>query len=100
MDEPWRIYHEEVLRRTGRSAHLLWNRDEDFREAAHRAYEVTVDRLVGHHEFVEEQAVELGKAFGRAVKVWLEQGSFDLDDLARKLEARQAAWEKREFSSF
>lgn len=100
MDEPWQIYYEELLERAESVQDQLWNRDQDLREAAHEAYEDTVNRLVEELDYDDEQAVELGKSFGRAVKTWMEEGSFDLDDLAEKLEARQAAWEEKQFSSF
>lgn len=100
MDEPWEVYYEELLQRAETVQDQLWNREEDVREAAHEAYESTVERLVEQFAYDDEQAVELGKSFGRAVKAWIEEGSFDVDDLAEKLEARQVAWEEKQFSSF
>ena len=99
MEEPWEIYYEELLRRAGNVEEQLWNREEDVREAGHGAYEATVNRLAEQHEYSDEQAVELGKAFGRTVKEWIEEGSFDIDELAEMLEERQAKWEEH-LSSF
>lgn len=95
MDEAWEIYYEEMLRHAGNIEEQLWNREQDVREAAHEAYESTVNRLVEQHGYDDEEAVELGKAFGRAVKEWIEEGSFDIDELAEKLEERQAKWEEQ-----
>jgi hypothetical protein len=95
MDEAWEIYYEELLRRAGDIQKQLWNREEDVREAAHGAYQSTVNRLVDHQGYENEQAVELGKAFGRAVKEWIEEGSFDVDELAEMLEERQANWDEQ-----
>ena len=98
MDEAWEIYYEELLRRAGHIEDQLWNREEDVRLAAHEAYQSTVDRLA-EMEYEDEEAVELGKAFGRAVKEWIEEGSFDIDELAERLENTQASWEERQLSS-
>lgn len=100
MDEPWQVYYEELLERAEAIGDQLWNREDEVREAAHEAYQSTVDRLVEELDFDDERALELGKSFGRAVKAWIQEGSFDLDELAEKLEERQAAWEEKEFSSF
>jgi hypothetical protein len=100
MDEPWEIYYEELLQRAGEVEDRIWNREDDVREAAHDAYENTVDRLVEQLAYEDEEAVDLGKAFGRVVKEWIEEGSFDVDDLAERLEARQAAWEEKQAGSF
>ena len=98
MDEAWEIYYEELLRHAGNVEDQLWNREEDVRLAAHEAYQTTVDRLV-EMEYEDEEAVELGKAFGRAVKEWIEQGSFDTDELAETLESTQASWEEKQVGS-
>ncbi|HEX9710202.1 MAG TPA: hypothetical protein VGB42_09590 [Candidatus Thermoplasmatota archaeon] len=100
MDEPWQIYYEELLERAEDVPDQRWNREEDVEEAAHEAYQSTVDRLVNQLDYDDGEAVGLGKEFGRAVKEWLREGSFDFDDLADKLEARQAAWEEKELTSF
>ena len=98
MDEAWEMYYEELLRRAGNIEDQLWNREEDVRLAAHEAYQSTVDRLADM-EYEDEEAVDLGKAFGRAVKEWIEEGSFDIDELAERLENTQASWEERQLSS-
>jgi hypothetical protein len=100
MDEPWEIYYEELLQRSGEIEDQIWNREDDVREAAHDAYESTVERLVDQLGYEDAHAVDLGKAFGRAVKEWIEEGAFDVDDLAERLEARQADWEEKRVSSF
>jgi hypothetical protein len=102
MDEPWQFYFEQLLQH-GQGAlgpGQLWNRDADVREAAHEAYRATVDLLVEQLEYDEEEAIELAKSFGGAVKSWLREGLFDLDELEEKLEERQALWEEKQLSSF
>jgi len=100
MDEPWQIYYEELLLRAEDVLDRLWNHETELRQAAQEAYRSTVDRLVEHLDYEDELAVELSKSFNRAVKQWIHEGSFDIDELAEKLEARQAAWEEKQFSSF
>lgn len=100
MKEPWQVYFEELLERAEHVREQRWNQVDDLQEAAHEAYESTVDRLVNELDFGDEEAVELGKSFGRAVKTWTQGGSFDFDELAEKLEERQAAWEEKHFTSF
>jgi hypothetical protein len=99
MDEPWQVYYEELVARAGNVRDQIWDRESDVREAAHDAFQVTVDRLTTEYDFDDEEAVELGRSFGRAVNEWLEEGSFDVDELADALEAEQAQWEEQ-FSSF
>jgi hypothetical protein len=100
MEEAWEIYYEELLRGAGEIHDQLWNREDDVREAAHDAYQSTVDRLIELEAYTDEQAVELGKAFGRVVKEWIDEGSFDVDELAEMLEERQAQWEEKQVGSF
>jgi cupin superfamily acireductone dioxygenase involved in methionine salvage len=99
MDEPWQVYYEELVARAGNVRDQIWDRESDVRESAHDAYQVTVDRLATEYDYDDEDAIELAKSFGRAVNEWLEEGSFDLDELSDALEAEQEEWEEQ-FSSF
>src|SRR5690606_7357581 len=56
MDEPWQIYYEELVLRTEGIEDQQWNREGDVREAAHEAYRATVDRLVEHLDYEDEDA--------------------------------------------
>lgn len=94
MDEPWQVYYEELVGRARNVTAQIWDRENDVREAAHDAYQTTVDRLTTEYDYDDAQAVALGKAFGRAVSAWIEEGSFDLDELADELESEQANWEE------
>lgn len=93
MNEPWQIYREELLDRGGDIPDQEFSRAEDMAEAAHEAYEATVDRLVNQLDYDEKDALGLAKAFGRAVESWIDEAHFDTDELTEKLEAQQALWE-------
>lgn len=94
MNEPWQVYYEELLERIEGIEEQRFNRAEDTAEAAHEAYQATTDRLTNQLDYAEGDALGLGKAFGRAVDAWIEDGSFDVDELAEMLETQQAEWEQ------
>lgn len=94
MDEPWQIYREELLERAEDIPEQRFNVEADMAEAAHEAYESTVDRLVNQFDYEEAEALALAKAFGRAVKEWIGEGHFDWDELTEKLETEQLDWEQ------
>lgn len=94
MDEPWRIYYEELHDRAATIPDQAFNRGPDMAEAAHEAYEAVADRLVIQLDLAEEDALSLTRSFGRAVKTWIEEDVYDWDDLLTRLEATQAAWEQ------
>lgn len=94
MDRPWQIYYEEIHERTENVPEQRINRVEDMTEAAHEAYEATVDRLVNRLGHGEKDALGLTKAFGRALQEWMDEESWDWDELQTKLEQRQYLWDE------
>lgn len=100
MEEPWKVYHDELRDRAVEIVQQEWNVEEDLREAAHEAYAATADRLVNQLDWDEEDALALTRAFGRALRSWIGLGHFDWDDLIERLEAAQMEWEgSRQVSS-
>lgn len=95
MDEPWQVYYEELLERIEDIEEQRFNRAEDVSEAAHEAYQATSDRLMNLLDYAEADALGLTKSFGRAVKAWIGDGSFDVDELAEMLEEKQMVWEQK-----
>ena len=93
MDDPWRIYYEELHARAADIPDHEFNRAEDMAEAAHEAYGAVVDRLVNQLDYPEKDALGLTKEFGRAVKEWISEDIYDWNDLLEKLEGRQLAWD-------
>lgn len=93
MNEPWQVYREELLDRAEDVPEQVFDQEADMREAAHEAYEATVDRLVNQLDYPETDALALARSFGEAVRGWTEEGRFDWDDLTEELMARQATWE-------
>lgn len=93
MDEAWHIYHEELMSRAGHVPGQFFDQEDELAEAAHDAYESTVDRLVEQQDFSEGDALTLAKGFNRTVKAWIEEGQFDFDELRERLQQRQEEWE-------
>lgn len=93
MDEPWKIYYDELYHRGGDIPDQEFNRADDMMEAAHEAYEAATDRLVNQLEFSEEEALGLTRLFGRVVKSWIQDDTMDWDDLQERLELAQEEWE-------
>ena len=94
MDQPWQIYYEELHERAADVPEHEINRVEDMTEAAHEAYESTVDRLVNRLGHDEKDALGLTKSFGRALQEWMEEESWDWNELQEKLANRQFAWDE------
>jgi hypothetical protein len=94
MDEPWQIYYEELLERIDGIEEQRFNRAEDVAEGAHETYQATADRLTNQLDYAEGDALDLTRSFGRAVEAWIEDGSFDVDQLAEMLEERQIEWDE------
>lgn len=89
MDEPWIIFLEELRDRAEEVPHQEFNREDDMSEAAHEAYEATVDRLHNQLDLDEAEALHLTKGFLRVVKKWIGEGHMDWDELEEKLELFQ-----------
>lgn len=93
IDEPWQIFLEEFRRRAGDVPERAFTPDADLAEAAHVAYEETIDLLVDEHGYTEKEALGLAKAFNRTVKDWIQDAGFEWTDLRERLEAKQQDWE-------
>lgn len=93
MDEPWNIYYDELLDRAEEIPSQRFNRAEDMSEAAHEAYEATVDRLVNQLDVGDAEALALTKDFGRVLKAWVEEDRYDWDELRERLEGAQEAFD-------
>ncbi len=93
MDDAWTIYFDELFPRAQDIPDQQFNRAEDMSEAAHEAYEATVDRLVNQLDMGEVEALALTKAFGREVKAWVDEEVYDWDDLQARLEEVQDAFD-------
>lgn len=99
MDEPWIIYLEELRERAEDVPYQQFNREEDMSEAAHDAYEATVDRLHDQLDLSEAEALRITKGFGRVVKEWISGGDMDWDELEERLEIFQQKWDSEMDSS-
>ena len=93
MEEPWKIYYDELHDRAEEIVEQEFNVEDDLREVAHEVYEATADRLHNQMDYGEGDALTLTKTFGRALKRWIEEGHYDWDDLMEKLETAQMDWE-------
>ncbi len=93
MDEPWKIYYDELYDRAADIPEQEFDRDEDMAEAAHEAYEAATDRLVNQLDYREDEALGLTHTFGRVVKAWIGGKVLDWDDLLERLETAQEEWE-------
>lgn len=99
MDEPWIIYLEELRERAEDVPYQQFNRKEDMSEAAHEAYEATVDRLHNQLDLSEGEALRITKGFVRVVKKWIDEGDMDWDVLEERLELFQHEWDSEMDSS-
>ncbi|MBW3533992.1 MAG: hypothetical protein KY453_02045 [Gemmatimonadetes bacterium] len=93
MDEPCEIYYDELLDRAEEIPLQRFNRAEDMSEAAHEAYQAAVDRLVRQLDLGEAEALALTRAFGREVKAWIEEDTYDWDELRERLERVQETFD-------
>lgn len=99
MDEPWIIYLEELRDRAEEIPYQPFNREEDMAEAAHEAYEATVERLHQQLDLGEDEALRITKGFGRIVKEWMGSGSMDWEELEERLDLFQQKWDAEMGSS-
>lgn len=93
MDQPSDIFHDELLDRAEDIPEQRFSRAEDMSEAAHEAYQATVDRLVRQLDLGEAEALALTKAFVSEVKSWIEEDTYDWDELRERLERAQETFD-------
>lgn len=93
MDEPFRIFYEEFHERAADIVEKEVVVEEDLTEIAFETYETTANRLLHQLDMTEEEAREITRSFGRAMKKWIGRDHQDWDELLELLEAAQMEWE-------
>jgi hypothetical protein len=89
----WQIYYDDFRRHAAGTDGQRFERETLLAEAAHEAYQHTVDALARDHGWDDERALVVTRGLNAVVKRWIEGGASDWDALKASLRDQAARWE-------